>query len=115
MNKFKKFISLLLVATMIVTFCPNVSIGQSVEVKAATSGITNGATYTIVSAYNGKDCLAYQHRDTTSMTMPQTRLTYSLPALYCTACTSARRNVFPKRAVGNSTHSAVNTSGKSSP
>ena len=54
MNKFKKFISLLLVATMIVTFCPNVSIGQSVEVKAATSGITNGATYTIVSAYNGK-------------------------------------------------------------
>lgn len=44
MNKFKKFISLLLVATMIVTFCPNVSIGQSVEVKAATSGITNGAT-----------------------------------------------------------------------
>ena len=54
MNKFKKFISLLLVATMIVTFCPDVSIGQSVEVKAATSGITNGATYTIVSAYNGK-------------------------------------------------------------
>ena len=54
MNKFKKFISLLLVATMIVTFCTNVSIGQSVEVKAATSGITNGATYTIVSAYNGK-------------------------------------------------------------
>ena len=61
------------------------------------------------------DCLAYQHRDTTSMTMPQTRLTYSLPALYCTACTSARRNVFPKRAAGNSTHSAVNTSGKSLP
>jgi len=63
MNKFKKFISLLLVATMIVTFCPNVSIGQSVEVKAATSGITNGATYTIVSAYNGKAIprLTFQH------------------------------------------------------
>ena len=50
----KRFISILLTVVMVSTFGVGMNIGQNVEVKAATAGITNGATYTIVSAYNGK-------------------------------------------------------------
>ena len=50
----KRFISILLTVVMVSTLGGGMNIGQNVEVKAATAGITNGATYTIVSAYNGK-------------------------------------------------------------
>ena len=50
----KRFISILLTVVMVSTFGVGMNFGQNVEVKAATVGITNGATYTIVSAYNGK-------------------------------------------------------------
>ena len=50
----KRFISILLTVVMVSTFGVGMNFGQNVEVKAATAGITNGATYTIVSAYNGK-------------------------------------------------------------
>ena len=50
----KRFISILLTVVMVNTLGGGMNIGQNVEVKAATAGITNGATYTIVSAYNGK-------------------------------------------------------------
>ena len=50
----KRFISILLTVVMVSTLGGGMKIGQNVEVKAATAGITNGATYTIVSAYNGK-------------------------------------------------------------
>ena len=48
----KRFISILLTVVMVSTLGGGMNFGQNVEVKAATSGITNGATYTIVSAYN---------------------------------------------------------------
>ena len=44
----------MLTVVMVSTFGVGMNFGQNVEVKAATAGITNGATYTIVSAYNGK-------------------------------------------------------------
>ncbi|MFR7761957.1 MAG: glycoside hydrolase family 76 protein [Eubacterium sp.] len=50
----KRFISILLTVVMVSTLGGGMNFGQNVEVKAATAGITNGATYTIVSAYNGK-------------------------------------------------------------
>ena len=50
----KRFISILLTVVMVSTFGVGMNFGQNVEVKAATAGITNGATYTIVSAYNGR-------------------------------------------------------------
>ena len=50
----KRFISILLTVVMVSTLWGGMNFGQNVEVKAATAGITNGATYTIVSAYNGK-------------------------------------------------------------
>ena len=48
----KRFISILLTVVMVSTLGGGRNFGQNVEVKAATAGITNGATYTIVSAYN---------------------------------------------------------------
>lgn len=54
MKKLKGLLSLFLVLAMIFTLFPSGGIGNSVEVKGATEGITNGGTYTIVSAYNGK-------------------------------------------------------------
>lgn len=54
MKKWKKLFSLLLVLTLTITLLPMGGLGNNVDVKAATSGIENGGTYTIVSAYNGK-------------------------------------------------------------
>jgi len=57
----KRFISILLTVVMVSTLWGGMNFGQNVEVKAATAGITNGATYTIVSAYNGKAITTFQH------------------------------------------------------
>ena len=54
MKRVKGVISLLLIFALTLTLLPNGGIGNSVKVEGAVEGITNGGTYTIVSAYNGK-------------------------------------------------------------
>lgn len=56
----KKLISALLVLVMAITLIPAGFKGSQTDVNAATAGIVNGATYKIVSAYNGK---AITHTD----------------------------------------------------
>lgn len=54
MKKMKGGVSIFLVLVLVFSLFSSGGIGSSVEVKGATEGITNGGTYTIVSAYNGK-------------------------------------------------------------
>ena len=54
MKKLRKMISALLVIVLAVTMMPIGLVKESVKVNAAVSNIENGATYKIVSAYNGK-------------------------------------------------------------
>ena len=54
MKQRKKIISALLVVALIVAMMPMGFMSTSVDVDAAVSGIENGETYRIVSAYNGK-------------------------------------------------------------
>lgn len=54
MKKVKRLMSVLLILALTLTIVPTEFKGNAVEVNAAVSGIINGGTYTIVSAYNGK-------------------------------------------------------------
>ena len=54
MRKIKKILSVMLTLTMLVSMLPAGVKNTERKVEAAVSGIENGATYKIVSAYNGK-------------------------------------------------------------
>lgn len=54
MKGLKKAVALLQVLFLLVAMLPVINLSKPVTVDAAVAGITNGGTYTIVSAYNGK-------------------------------------------------------------
>lgn len=54
MKGLKKVVALLQILFLLVTMLPIMNFSEPVTVDAAVSGITNGGTYKIVSAYNGK-------------------------------------------------------------
>lgn len=54
MKSFQKIVALLQAAFLLVAMLPVMSFSEPENVNAAVSGITNGGTYKIVSAYNGK-------------------------------------------------------------
>ena len=54
MKKVSKMISVLLVLVLTLTIVPTEFVKSGMKVQAAVSGITDGETYRIVSAYNGK-------------------------------------------------------------
>lgn len=53
-RKLAKITSLILIIAMVMGVVPMGISGTKIEIKASVQGITNGATYKIVSAYNGK-------------------------------------------------------------
>lgn len=54
MKGFKKVVALLQILFLLVAMLPVMNFSKTTAVSAAVSGITNGGTYKIVSAYNGK-------------------------------------------------------------
>lgn len=81
----KKIVALLQALFLLVTILPVMNFSKPETVDAAVSGITNGGTYYIVSAYNGKALTQTSVTGATSNAVVW-NLCRQLPFIMCYSC-----------------------------